>query len=171
VAIDRPVDRDWYSLSGTRSADVMVVHAGIGCAGSRPLLVQLRNPEGHWMRTYAVPINQPSWDPIRITGPGFPSRYYIEVRAADYGCVGLQYKIELVTSGSASATFASDVVLCRIAHNKSVQVAARIGRLKRARSALRSPAARRRYMGYVKTKQRELKRARTRERRACTNVG
>jgi hypothetical protein len=173
-AIDRPGDVDWYWLRGDEIGEpsgaavaISVVSAGAGCPASAPLLVLLRNPEGKWIRTYVV-----STSTSRIPVPDLPSRYYLEVRAADYGCVGLQYKFPGSNPGASGAGggLVASAVLCRIAHDDRVAVDTRIHRLRRARASVKSTAARRRYTGYLKQQQRKLKLARAEERRTCADA-
>jgi hypothetical protein len=174
AAIDRPGDVDWYSLRGAEigqpsgSVALAVVLTGPGCVASSPLLAVLRNPEGRWMRTYAV-----STSITEVPVPSFPSRYYLEVRAADSGCVGLQYTFPGIgVSGAAGGVgeLASSALLCRIAHDDRVKVDTQVRRLKRARASVKSRAARRRYARYLQTKRRELQRTRAEERRTCANA-
>lgn len=120
------------------------------------------------MRTYAV-----STSITEVPVPRFPSRYYLEVRAADSGCVGLQYTFPPTgVRGSAGGpgNLASSALLCRIAHDDRVNVANQVRRLERARASVKSRAARRRYTRYLQTKRRELQRARAEERRTCANA-
>jgi hypothetical protein len=176
AAIDRPNDHDWYSLRGTNigepsgeSIAVSVVSVPPGCAAPRPLLVALRNPEGHWIRTYAVATTFTS-----IATPRLPSLYYLEVRAADDRCAGLQYRFRRSFSGGSAGgggELIGDALLCRIAHNERLFVAARIRRFTRTRASVKSAAARRRYTGYVKVQRRALKRELREERRVCARVG
>jgi hypothetical protein len=174
AAIDRPGDVDWYSLRGADvgqpggSVALSVVATGPGCVASPPLLVVLRNPEGRWMRTFAV-----STSITQVPVPSFPSRYYLEVRAADPGCVGLQYKfLGIGSSGGAGGggNLVGSALLCRIAHDDRVSVATQVRRLTRARASVKSRAARRRYTRYLQTKRRELQHARAEERRTCANA-
>lgn len=173
AAIDRPGDVDWYSLRGadigqpSGSVAVSVVLTGPGCVASSPLLVLLHNPEGRWMRTYAV-----STSITQVPVPSFPSRYYLEVRAADSGCVGLQYTFpgSGASGGAGSPGLVGSALLCRIAHDDRVNAANQVRRLKRARASVKSRAARRRYTRYLQTKRRELQRARAQERRTCADA-
>jgi hypothetical protein len=174
AAIDRPGDVDWYSVRGADvgqpggSVALAVVVTGPGCVASPPLLVLLHNPEGRWMRTYAV-----STTITQVPVPSFPSRYYLEVRAADPGCVGLQYKFPGIARGPSSSPgngLVGSALLCRIAHDDRVYVAGQVRRLERARASVKSRAARRRYTRYLQTKRRELRRTRAEERRTCANA-
>jgi hypothetical protein len=172
--IDRPGDHDWYALHGVDSVDpfgptvaISVVSTGPGCTAAQPLYVVLRNPEGRWIRTYTVAPAQPA----RLPFPDHPSRYYLEVRAADSACTGLLYIIAIGISGNSEVILASDVALCRVAHNDRVRVEKRLRALERQRRALKSRAARRRYTHYINKQQAVVKRARARERRRCVNVG
>jgi hypothetical protein len=175
ATIDRPGDVDWYSLRGLAIGEpsgvavtIAVVSTGLDCAASPPLLVLLRNPEGKWIRTYAV-----SSSITQIPVPSLPSRYYLEVRAADYGCVGLQYKFpgaNPVGSAGGGGGLVASAVLCRIAHDDRVAIDTQIRTLMRTRAAVRSAAARRRYTRYVKQQRHELKRARAEERRTCAKA-
>jgi hypothetical protein len=171
AAIDRPGDHDWYSLRGTQIGDtweyldVSIVAAGTGCIAAQPLLVELRNPEGSWIRTYAVSTTK-----LSLPIPSLPSRYYFNIRAADAACVGLQYRLGRVFLPGAEAVLAN-VTLCRIAHNERVRAATRLRKLTRRRHALRSRAARRRYAHYLKAQRGTLRQARAYERRQCAHVG
>lgn len=139
ATIDRPGDVDWYSLRGLEigqlsgvAVPIAVVSTGLDCSASPPLLVLLRNPEGKWIRTYAV-----SSSITQIPVPSLPSRYYLEVRAADYGCVGLQYKFPGANAGGGSAggggELVASAVLCRIAHDDRVAIDTQIRTLSAAR--------------------------------------
>jgi hypothetical protein len=170
--IDRPGDHDWYALEGADSegtfrptVSISVVSTGPGCTATQPLYVVLRNPEGRWIRTYtAAPVN-----PAQLPFPDHPSRYYLEVRAADSACVGLQYGIGYGVGGQ--SVLASDVTLCRVAHNDRVRAEQQLRTLEQRRRSLKSKAARRRYTRYIDKQHAVAKRARAKERRACVNTG
>jgi Bacterial regulatory protein, arsR family len=174
AAIDRPGDHDWYALRGRAIGEepdltrvnVVVVQPGSGCVAPQPLLVGLHNPEGRWVRTYA---GGPSGSSFGL--PPLPGRYYLNVRAADAGCVGLQYTFSIAHAVKGQAIVAGAVALCRIAHNERVSAARELRSLERRRRSVRSRAARRRHARYVKTQRAELRRARARERRTCAHVG
>jgi hypothetical protein len=170
--IDRPGDHDWYAVRGNdfdalgSAADITIVSVGPGCIAPRPLYVILRNPEGHWIRTYTVATEE---EPL-FKLPDLPGRYYLEIRAVDINCVGLEYQAKVTGAKAASVVVNAGAVLCRIARAKRIKITIRLRELQRRRRTLKDPAARRRYARLLNDRQVALTRARATERRKCRNV-
>jgi hypothetical protein len=171
--IDRPGDHDWYAVPGNNfgdtfgsGVDISIVSMGPGCTASRPLYVILRNPEGRWIRTYTAAMG----DSTSFELPDLPSRYYLEIRAVDLNCVGLEYQAGVSHATGGSAALIADAVLCRIARTERVRITTQRRALQRRRRSLRDPAARRRYARYLKERQVALTHARAKERQKCRNV-
>jgi hypothetical protein len=171
--IDRPGDHDWYAVPGNDFGDafgsgvnISIVSVGPGCIASRPLYVILRNPEGRWIRTYtAVTGNSTSF-----VLPNLPGRYYLEIRAVDINCVGLEYQAGVAHGVAGSSAVIANAVLCRIARTERIRITTQRRALQRRRRSLKDPAARRRYARYLKQRQVALTHARAEEQRKCRNV-
>lgn len=161
--VDRPGDRDWFSVAG-RNADasvnavfVRVLRVTAGCTA---LDVELINTEGRWMRTARATAQ----DVATVLPPANPSPYYVLVRAVEPGCSGLEYEVTSVATeptppGSAASP-------CLVARSKRIAAQDRLDDLRGRRRTL-SLAAQRRYDGYIASTRRTLRRARASEKRIC----
>jgi hypothetical protein len=171
--IDRPGDHDWYAVPGNNFGDtfgsgvsISILSVGPGCIAPRPLYVILRNPEGRWIRTYSAATGNSTSFEL----PDLPGRYYLEIRAVDLNCVGLEYQADVVHSAGGSGAVIADAVLCRIARTERVRITTQRRALQRRRRSLKDAAARRRYARYLKQRQVALTHARAEEQRKCRNV-
>lgn len=161
--VDRPGDRDWLSILG-RNADrsvnavfVRVLQAPAGCS---ELKVELFNPEGRWMRT----VTAGGGEPATVLMPANASRYLIAVEAIEAGCSGLEYEATFVATEPAPPGRTAS--RCLVARSARIAAQEWLADLRALRRKL-SPAAQRRYDGYIATARRTLSAARGHEKRVC----
>ena len=89
--------------------------------------------------------------------PANPSRYFVGVAAAQAACAGLEYEVTYVhTEPTRPGETASR---CLVARARRIDAQDRLDGLRAVRRTL-SPAARRRYDGYIATARATLRRAR-----------